>query len=140
MNEQLAARVRRLVPAAQAALLPSLVASPAELTAANVASSTLESVGTFLGPALGGLLLAVSSPAVVFAANGLTFLWSALLVLGLRHRDPPRERASEAGARDVSSGVLAGSGQSPRVTRTWRRVRSARRSPSARGAGTSNGK
>ena len=71
---------------AQAALLPSLVTSPAELTAANVASSTIESVGTFLGPALGGLLLAVTSPAVVFAANGATFLWSALLVLGLRRR------------------------------------------------------
>jgi MFS family permease len=94
---------------AQAALLPSLVTSPAELTAANVASSTLESVGTFLGPALGGLLLAVTSPAIVFAANGVTFLWSAVLVLGLRSHDPPRERPSAgADARDVSSGVMAG--------------------------------
>ena len=39
---------------AQAALLPSLVRTPNELTAANVASSTIESIGTFLGPALGG--------------------------------------------------------------------------------------
>ena len=94
---------------AQAALLPSLVTSPAELTAANVASSTIESVGTFLGPALGGLLLAVTSPAVVFAANGATFLWSALLVLGLRRHDPPRpQAAAEAGGRDGSSGVMAG--------------------------------
>jgi MFS family permease len=93
---------------AQAALLPSLVASPAELTAANVTSSTLESVGTFLGPALGGLLLAVSSPAVVFAANAATFLWSAALVLGLRHRDTPRERAPAGEGRDGSSGVMAG--------------------------------
>ena len=59
---------------AQMALLPSLATHPGELTAANVASSTLESVGTFLGPALGGLLLAVSSPEVVFAANGASFL------------------------------------------------------------------
>jgi len=94
---------------AKAALLPSLVASPAELTAANVASSTLESVGTFLGPALGGLLLALSDPAVVFAANGVTFLWSAFLVLGLRGREAPRERAPrEAGGRDEDGGVLAG--------------------------------
>ena len=94
---------------AQAALLPSLVASPAELTAANVASSTLESVGTFLGPALGGLLLALTSPAVVFAANGATFLWSALLVIGLRHHDPPRRRAeADATASDGTSGVMAG--------------------------------
>jgi hypothetical protein len=90
---------------AQAALLPSLVTSPAELTAANVASSTLESVGTFLGPALGGLLLAVTSPAIVFAANGVTFLWSAVLVLGLRSHDPPRERpsASRISARSSAS-------------------------------------
>jgi MFS family permease len=94
---------------AQAALLPALVTSPGELTAANVASSTLESVGTFLGPALGGLLLAVSSPSVVFAANAVTFLWSALLVLGLRDRDPPRERAQpQGGGADPSSGVMAG--------------------------------
>ena len=77
---------------AQSALLPALVRSPAELTAANVASSTLESAGTFLGPALGGLLLAVSSAEVVFAANAASFLWSAILVLGLRRLEPPRER------------------------------------------------
>ena len=94
---------------AQSALLPSLVASPAELTAANVASSTLESMGTFLGPALGGLLLAVSDPAVVFAANGATFLWSAFLVAGLRGREAPRERpARNAGAKGESEGILAG--------------------------------
>ena len=94
---------------AKAALLPSLVATPAELTAANVASSTLESVGTFLGPALGGLLLAVSDPAVVFAANGVTFLWSAFLVLGLRGREAPRERASlQEGVAEEDGGMLAG--------------------------------
>ena len=95
---------------AQAALLPSLVASPAELTAANVASSTIESIGTFLGPALGGLLLAVSDPAVVFAANGATFLWSAALVIGLRGHEQARERPPRAGdaAEGESTGMLAG--------------------------------
>ena len=95
---------------AQAALLPSLVASPAELTAANVASSTIESIGTFLGPALGGLLLAVSDPAVVFAANGATFLWSAALVIGLRGHEQARERPARAGdaAEGESTGMLAG--------------------------------
>jgi MFS family permease len=93
---------------AQAALLPSLVSSPAELTAANVASSTLESVGTFLGPALGGLLLAVSDPATVFAANGLTFLWSALLVVGLRGQEAPREPVPAGAEAEEAAGVLAG--------------------------------
>ena len=93
---------------AQAALLPSLVTSPAELTAANVASSTLESVGTFLGPALGGLLLAVSDPSVVFAANGATFLWSAILVLGLRTAEPRRGPAATEEGSEESPSMMAG--------------------------------
>ncbi|MBA3243944.1 MAG: MFS transporter [Actinobacteria bacterium] len=74
---------------AQAALLPSLARDPEELSAANVASSTVESVGSFLGPALGGLLLAVTSAEVVFGVNGLSFLWSALLVARIRAETPP---------------------------------------------------
>ena len=65
---------------AKRAIIPSLARSPDELTAANVAASTVESVGVFAGPALGGLLLAATGAEVVFAFNGLTFLWSAFLV------------------------------------------------------------
>ncbi len=94
---------------AQAALLPGLVRTPDELTAANVASSTIESVGTFLGPALGGLLLAVSNPQLVFAVNGLTFLWSAALVVRLRRFETPREPGPGAvDAADAERAVLAG--------------------------------
>jgi MFS family permease len=95
---------------AQAALLPALVRTPTELTAANVASSTLESIGTFLGPALGGLLLAVSNPETVFAANAATFVWSALLVIGLRRFEGPRKQAArvEVEAGSEAGGVLAG--------------------------------
>lgn len=92
---------------AQAALLPSLASTPAELTASNAASSTLESVGTFLGPAVGGALLAVSDPATVFAANGATFLWSALLVLGLRDREE-RHEGRVPQAAGAATGLLAG--------------------------------
>src|SRR5207247_5613472 len=46
---------------AQAALLPALASTPEELTAANVSSSTLEALGYCVGPALGGVLLAVSN-------------------------------------------------------------------------------
>ena len=74
---------------AQAALLPSLASTPEELTAANVSSSTLESLGFCAGPALGGVLLAVSSTWVVFAVTGATFLWSALQLSGLLSVDEP---------------------------------------------------
>ena len=93
---------------AQAALLPGLVRTPSELTAANVASSTIESLGTFLGPALGGLLLAVSSVQVVFAANAVTFLWSAALVVALRGQEEPHERGDAPEAADAERAVLAG--------------------------------
>jgi len=66
---------------AQSAILPALAHEPEELAAANVASSTIESVAIFAGPALGGLLLVVTSPGVVFAATASTFVWSALLVV-----------------------------------------------------------
>jgi MFS family permease len=69
---------------AEAALIPSLARTPEELTAANVAASTIESVGIFGGPALGGLLLAASGPGLVFLVTAVTVLWSAFLVMGIR--------------------------------------------------------
>jgi MFS family permease len=75
---------------AQAALLPSLARTPEELTAANVSSSTLESLGFCVGPALGGVLLAVSTTWVVFFVTAATFMWSALqLAPLLRLPEPP---------------------------------------------------
>jgi MFS family permease len=69
---------------AQAALLPTLADTPAELTAANGTSSTLESLAFFVGPALGGLLLTVADIPLVFAVNALTFAWSALVVSSIK--------------------------------------------------------
>ncbi len=76
---------------AQAALLPKLASSPEELTAANATSTAIESVGTFVGPALGGLLLAVASVGWVFVADALTLVWSAFFVVQLR---APREEVT----------------------------------------------
>src|SRR5215831_7051108 len=69
---------------AQAALLPVVARSPEELTAANVSSSTIDSVGMFVGPALGGLVLAAFSVGAAFLFTAITFLWSALLVSRIR--------------------------------------------------------
>lgn len=68
---------------AQAALLPSLTDTPEQLTAMNVVSSTVESVGFFAGPALGGVLLALTSAQMVFAASAVSCVWSALMLVGL---------------------------------------------------------
>jgi MFS family permease len=79
---------------AQAALLPRLARTPEELTAANVANTAIESLGSFAGPALGGLLLAVSNVETVFAATCATLVWSAVLVSRL-HASPQPDRSGE---------------------------------------------
>jgi MFS family permease len=77
---------------AQAALMPSLVDTPEELTAANLVGNTVGSIGMFAGPAIGGVLLALSGPSAVFGLNAALFLWSAAFVLQVP-RDAPPERA-----------------------------------------------
>ncbi|MFL5767228.1 MAG: MFS transporter [Actinomycetota bacterium] len=62
---------------AQTALLPSLARSPEELTASNVASSTIESIGTMVGSILGGVLVAATSVGTVFVVAGAVFLVAA---------------------------------------------------------------
>ena len=69
---------------AEAALVPTLARTPEELTAANVAASTIESVGIFGGPALGGILLAATSPGTVFVVTAALLVWSAFLLVGIR--------------------------------------------------------
>jgi MFS family permease len=74
---------------AQTALLPSLTASPEELTAANVVTNTIESVGLFIGPALGGLLLTVVGIDWVMALDSATFIWSVGMIRGIPRGDIP---------------------------------------------------
>jgi MFS family permease len=68
----------------QSALLPQLARTPEELTAANLVLTTIESSGIFLGPAIGGLLLAATNTETVFAAAAGSFVLSALLVAGIK--------------------------------------------------------
>jgi len=85
---------------AQASLLPELASGPGDLAAANVASSTIESVGFFAGPAIAGLLLAVSSIQTVYIFNAATFVWSAFLVLGIRM---PAVETAKAATTDATT-------------------------------------
>jgi predicted MFS family arabinose efflux permease len=81
---------------AQAALLPLLAETPEELTAANASSTAIESLGMFVGPALGGLLLAAASVGWVFVADALTLVWSAVFVLQLHSTRPEPVEAGRA--------------------------------------------
>jgi predicted MFS family arabinose efflux permease len=66
---------------AEAALLPTLARTPEELTAANVSTATIESVGSFIGPALGGLALAAWGVGPTLLLTVGTYIWSALMVV-----------------------------------------------------------
>jgi MFS family permease len=91
---------------AEAALLPTLARTPEELTAANVTSSTIESAGIFLGPAIGGLLLATTSVGTVFLITAGAMLLSAVLLTGVP--SVQEERAEGREAVSILDELLAG--------------------------------
>jgi MFS family permease len=82
---------------AEASLIPRLAQTPEELTAANVTSSTFDSVGAFAGPAAGALLYAAGGPWLAFIAVSGTYLWSASFVMRIPRVDqaPPAVQAKE---------------------------------------------
>jgi predicted MFS family arabinose efflux permease len=94
---------------AQMAWLPSLTNTPAELTASNGASSTIESLAFFVGPAIGAALVATTSVEVVFILNALTFVWSAVMVWGIHPRasvEEPDEPKGDAEDDAPAEGIL----------------------------------
>jgi MFS family permease len=91
---------------AQSALLPSLVSTPDELTAANAVQNSVASIGMFAGPAIAGALLAVSSPGSVFTLTAACCLWSALCVSRIP-RDTPARSEGVHGATEVVAGFRA---------------------------------
>ncbi len=95
---------------AQAAALPGLARSPDELAAANVVSSTVESIGMFAGPALGGLLLAATNVETVFVAASVVLALAVLLLLRIRGTPDTSDQHEEAeadGWRSVLGGFAA---------------------------------
>ena len=87
--------------------MPTLAQTPSELTAANAVSSTVESLAFFLGPALAGVLLAVTGIDVVFAVAAAMFGVASLVdPADARARDARRPKEVEAST--ILSECLAG--------------------------------
>jgi MFS family permease len=103
----LSAAEEPLFRSALAALTPSLVRTPEELTAANVLASGVESVGLFVGPALGALLLSVSSSGVVFAVTAGMLLVAVALVAEISVRGEPSSELHAAQRHDWLAGGRA---------------------------------
>jgi MFS family permease len=104
----LAATSVTLTRPAQGSLLPSLARIPEELTAANVTAGWIESLSMFGGPAVAGVLLAVSGPGSVFAAMSGALLISAFLVARIGARSaPPGRTPEESTLGDLLGGFRA---------------------------------
>lgn len=92
---------------AEAALMPKLARTPQELSAANVIHNAMHNLGFLGGSLIGGLLLAFTSIAVVFAVTAAVALASGILLLTLR---PDRRPAyiEEDDANGVFRQIAAG--------------------------------
>jgi MFS family permease len=94
----------------QAAILPALARTPAELTAGNVSAGAVETGSILVGPMLAGFGLAAWGAGPVFVASAFVTLAGAGLILGVRSV----ETHVEAGApgrqpiRAALHGVLGG--------------------------------
>ena len=93
---------------AQAGLLPALVSTPGQLTAATILSSNAKTSGQVLGALAGGLLIAtLSAPIVVTVAVGLYGVAAVLAALVFRARQP-RSHNPNGGSREHLRRMLAG--------------------------------
>src|SRR5918995_1682753 len=92
---------------AQAALTPTLARSPSELTAANAVASGVDSLAFFIGPALAGIFVAVTSTGVVFAITAGLVVISTLFLLLIESEEAERPRA-EIEASTIMSELFAG--------------------------------
>lgn len=92
----------------QAALLPYLAETPAELTASNVATGAIENLSILVGPALAGIALGLTGAALAFAGSTAVVAASAILIA------PVLARRMHVGQRSPSAELEPGaSGHGP---------------------------
>jgi MFS family permease len=88
---------------ALAGLLPQLAPEGA-LQQANVLNGLLRNISLVFAPALGGVLVAGVGAGWAIAANGVTYLVAALLLLPIRLPAPPPREDAESILRDLRTG------------------------------------
>lgn len=87
----------------QASFAPGLARRPEELAATNVVTSWIESLSTFGGPLLVGVVLTVSTPGMLFAVGAAICAAGALLVAPARDAMAAPLRDEEDAAADSPS-------------------------------------
>lgn len=93
---------------AKNAMLPALAERPEQLTAANAVMSSFESAGIFIGPAVGGAVLALAGVEAAYACAALLLICSTVLVARIDPAAEPPVRTAEEAQSDETGGVLAG--------------------------------
>lgn len=83
-------------------VLPELADTPAQLTAANALTSSLEGFAIFIGPLLAGVMIALEGPWLVFAVMAVALSVMGLALLAVHARSHLVTQGSSAG------GALAG--------------------------------
>jgi MFS family permease len=101
---------------AQAVVVPTLVSSAEELTAANALTGWVESAGGVASSLVAGILLAVAGPGWVFTAAGLAGLASVGLAGTVRGVRPPMGDDEAGGLAELLAGLRVVAGQrAPRL-------------------------
>jgi predicted MFS family arabinose efflux permease len=101
----LAATAISFIRPVMGALLPGVTHAPADLVAANVVAGLIQQVGILAGPVGAGLLLAIGSPATVFAAAGLA-TGAACVAIALIRTDDGSGAAGAAARRPDAGDAL----------------------------------
>jgi MFS family permease len=92
---------------AQAAVLPSVVRSPEQLTCANVVAGWMESASVLVAPAVAGVLMSVGGPELAIAAMAVLILVAALLVTPIEG-PPPMPAVDDGGKSRFTAEVVDG--------------------------------
>ena len=90
---------------AQSALIPSVAATPDQLTAANVVVGWLEAAGVVAAGLLAGVLITLAGVGCVFAVCAGLGLMAALLVAGLRVAALAAEQDTDAVVAGIGEGL-----------------------------------
>jgi MFS family permease len=94
---------------AHAALTPSLVETPQQLSASNVTHSAMEYAGTLLAAVVAGVLLGLASPDLVFGVAAASTLMVVVLVTGVRRDSRPEYDGDDdemvGAVREVTAGL-----------------------------------
>jgi MFS family permease len=104
-----------LIRPALQALLPSLARTPEELIASNGATSTVESLGTLIGPLFAGMVVSFADAGLVFAFGAAALLLAGMLLARVRVEGRLELSASEGSARELVTAGFRAIARAPRA-------------------------